>query len=60
MRETQAAEDHGVPDEAVVPTVEIREDRVRRKLAMLQSIGLDGTLTLRAAIHLRPAAKAAN
>jgi hypothetical protein len=63
MREAQAAEDHAVPEEApvpTVPTVQIRQDRVRRKLAMLQSIGLDGTFTLRAAIHLQPAPKAAN
>jgi hypothetical protein len=60
MREAQAAEDHAVPEEAAVPTVEVREDRVRRKLVMLQSIGLDGTFTLRAAIHLQPAPKAAN
>lgn len=66
LRELEAAEDHGAPEEAAAPehaaapAVEIREDRVRRKLAVLRSMGADGTFTLRAAIRLQSPAKAAN
>ena len=51
MREVQAAEDQRAPEVVPTPTPEIREDRVRRKLALLRSIGTDGTFTLRAAIR---------
>jgi hypothetical protein len=59
MREAAAAEHQGAAEEAAVATVEIRPDRVRRKLALLRSIGTDGTYTLRAAIgYQRPATMA--
>ena len=50
MCEARAAEPLEAAAEAKAPTVEIRPDRVRRKLALLRSLGADGTYTLRAAI----------
>ena len=50
MREADAAEHQGASDEVTAVTVEVRPDRVRRKLALLRSIGTEGAYTLRAAI----------
>jgi hypothetical protein len=60
MREVQAAEEQRPPEDVGVPAPEIREDRVRRKLALLRSIGTDGTFTLRAAIRTSGPANVAN
>jgi len=60
MREAQAAEPLEAADEAQAPTVEIRPDRVRRKMALLRSVGTDGTYTLRADIGYQRSAKLAN
>jgi hypothetical protein len=60
LREANAAEHQGAAEDAQAPTVEIRPDRVRRKLALLRSIGADGTYTLRAAIGYQRSATPAN
>ncbi len=60
MREAQAAEQLEAPAEAKAPIIEIRPDRVRRKLALLRSIGTDGTYTLRTAIGYQRSANLAN
>lgn len=60
MREAQAAEQLEAPAEAKASIIEIRPDRVRRKLALLRSIGTDGTYTLRPAIGYQRSANLAN
>ena len=66
LRELEAADHAGAStpasaaEHAVAPTVEVRPRRVQRKLALLRSIGADGTSTLRAAIRLRAATNAAS
>jgi hypothetical protein len=60
MRAADAAENHGADVQVGAAPNKSREDRVRRKLALLRSIGSDGTFTLRAAIYHQPAANAAD
>ncbi|MGH2465562.1 MAG: hypothetical protein ACRDGI_08880 [Candidatus Limnocylindrales bacterium] len=65
-RELEAADDKVQPgagraSEAAAPAaVKARQNRVQRKLALIRSIWSDGTSTLRAAIRLQSATKAAN